>query len=541
MSRHDFNRVTDTVMKTAKYLYDNEKFFVGQLAIRANQVAQAYPYDSTSVSFSNFLKKRAEATDVVFITRAELKDVYNKLYHPNNKIAHHFKQELGIVEEPKRNVMLRDPKEGENLVTEAYTKCADQAFAEQLTDVFEGRAPKPYSSTMAKDAQKACARELNLCGLLPRSIDVVTGQENILICKATYDTPKGHCHTLIPVEIINNKPLIPSVFLTISGFVDLNAKHIKEHIKKTAGKSYHVDIKQLLGALTNTAKFQPMSDVERIVMKTAALKETPSSYDLNGIIYKEASVIDPPSPNLEIPKLPDTDKFSAKLSSNIGTAEFIFGRDIVNRGRGLIEQELKSAGHKNSQIAVSDITKSSIIYAVSANGFGFTVPMKVVNGSMDIPKVIVASGRVFEFSADGINNMLSTADTNPTASAQASPLNALKPSSLVEEVRQALKDNNYLKAEEALHVLKASGDDIAYKAGYSVFINSLSKKEGCVQSTCSAPVKSSSSKYTLCSHTGLPLHKVYQDDQGNCLPLYRKQMKESSEGASFLHNRVYFE
>ncbi len=549
MSRHDFNRVTDIVMKTAKALYDNEKFFVGQLAVRADRIAQAYPHDPTSVGFANFLKKRAAVSGAVFITRAELKDVYNKLYYPNNKLAQHFKDELGLVEEPKRNIMRRDPKEGEELVAEAYARCADQHLSEQLTAAFEGKAPKTYSSELAKDAQRTCARELNLCGLLPKNVDVVAGQDDLLICRATYDTPKGHCHVLIPVEVQNKKALIPSFFLTTGGFVDLNAKHVKEHIKTTAGKAYQVDVQQLLRVLAdakNGSGAKPMSDVERIVMKTAAAKETPASHDMNAVLYKEASVIDPPSPNLETPVLPDTEKFAARLSSDKGVAEFTFGKDTVEMGRGLINQELRAAGHRNSQIAVSGVTKDSITYSVSVDGgFGFTVPVKAARGQVETPKVVVASGRVFEFSPEGIGELLSTAETNPVASAQASPLNARKPSSLVEEVRMALAAGNHEKAEEALHVLKNSGDAVAYQAGYVAFVEGLSgramKKEASAESKCSAPIKVATSKYVLCSHTGLPLHKVYQDEQGNCLPLYRKQMKESSEGASFLHSKVYFE
>ncbi|KKN74477.1 hypothetical protein LCGC14_0389940 [marine sediment metagenome] len=549
MSRHDYNRVADIVMKTARGLHENEKFFVSQLATRAEIVAQAFPHDPTSVAFANFLKQRSAVNGVVFITRAELKDVYNKLYYPRNKFAEHFKNELDIEENTKTNVMLRDPREGENLVDAAYEKCADSFLSEQLTAAFDNKPHNTYSSELAKDAQRTCARELNLCGLLPKRVDVVAGQKDLLICRATYDTPKGHCHVLIPVEVQNNKALIPSFFLTTAGFTDLNAKFIKDHLMRTAGKTYQVDVQQLLTAISaakNDTGVKPMSDVERIVMKTASAKETPATHTLNGILYKEVNPIDPPSPNLETPQLPDTEKFAARLSSNIGVAEFTFGKMAVHMGRGLIEQELKAAGHRNSQISVSGVTDSSVTYSVSVDGgFGFTVPIMIVKGKAEAPKVIVSSGRAFEFSPVGISELLSTSETNPVASAQASPLNSLKPSSLVEEVRQALAAGKHAQAEEALHVLKNSRDMVAYQAGYVAFVDSLSgrtmQKQAAAKSKCSAPVQTQTSKYVHCSHTGLPLHKVYQDVEGHCLPLYRKQMKESSEGASFLHSKIFLD
>jgi hypothetical protein len=497
------------------------------------------------------LKQRSTVPGAVFITRAELKDVYNKLYYPKNKLAQHFQKELGITEAPKKNLMRRDPREGQELplVEEAYARCADSMLAEQLTAAFDNKPHNTYSSDLAKEAQRTCARELNLCGLLPKRVEVVAGQSDLLICRAAYDTPKGHCHVLIPIDVQNNRAMIPSFFLTTSGFVSLNAKFIKDHLKRTAGKTYQVDVQQLLTAISaakNGTGAKPMSDVERIVMKTASAQGTPSTHTLNGILYKEFNPIDPPSPNLQTPQLADTEKFASRLSSNVGVAEFTFGKNTVEMGRNLIVQELKAAGHRNSQIAVSGVTDRTVTYAVSVDGgFGFSVPIQVINKQAVAPKVIVASGRVFEFSATGISELLSTSDTNPVASAQASPLNSLKPSSLVEEVRQAVAAGNYTKAEEALHVLKTAGDAVAYQAGYVAFVGGLSgrtmKKEAAAKSKCSAQVQSQTSKYVLCSHTGLPIHKVYQDGDGHCLPLYRKQMKESSEGASFLTNRIYFE
>jgi hypothetical protein len=52
-------------------------------------------------------------------------------------------------------------------------------------------------------------------------------------------------------------------------------------------------------------------------------------------------------------------------------------------------------------------------------------------------------------------------------------------------------------------------------------------------------VKSSSSEHPVCGHTGLPIHKVYQDDGGNCRPLYRRGMDETYEGASFMNAKIF--
>lgn len=545
MSRHDLNKVTEIVTKTAKAMYDKQNFFVGQLAAKAEKVAQAFPHDQTSVGFSNFLRKRAETA--LFITRAELKDVYNRLYCVNNKLVEHFTEEFGLTKKAEPTPMRRDPREGEDLLKEAYKKCADSLLSEQLTDVFDKKPYKPFSKELVKDAQKVCARELNICGLLPKRVDVVAGREDLLICMAVYDTPKGLGHVVIPVEARNNKALIPSLFLSSEGFVNLNTKFVKEHLTATAGKTYQFDAQQLLKVLSEAkdGSKKPMSDIERIVLKTAVQKETPASYLSNNIIYKEANPLDVIRYDVGLPKHPDVEKYAARLSTMPGAVEFKFGQKVVEMGRGLIEQELKLAGYRNSQISVSGMSEDSIMYSVSIDGtFGFKVPVKIANKKVQVPNIIVASGRVFEFSPSGISELLKTADTDPVAVAKASPLCALKPSALVDEVRQAMFDENYIKAEEALHVLKHAGDDVAYRAGYTAFIDELNKRTVKKEASagCSMPIKNSTSKYMICSHTGLPLHKVYQDEFGFCRPLYRKGMKESSEGASYnICSKIFFE
>ena len=209
MNRHELNKVSGVVQAAVKAVHDNEKFLIGVLAAQANRVAAQHPHDQTVVGFSGFLTKRASTKNVsLFITRAELNDVYHKLYTPNNKLAQHFSHELGLVEETKTNIMRRDSNEGStNLVDDAYNKIVDPLLSEQLESAFSRESHKPYSNAAAQDAQKACARELNSCGVLPKEVKVEAGQADILICRATYDTPCGQTSVLVPVEVRNEQAL----------------------------------------------------------------------------------------------------------------------------------------------------------------------------------------------------------------------------------------------------------------------------------------------------------------------------------------------
>lgn len=544
MNSREYEELNRVVQKAAKAILNTEKYFVSALAVKAYKLAQANPTDQTAIGLSGFLSKRASSGST-FITRVELREVYNKLYTPNNKFAKHFFKELGLSEVAEQNKMRRDAREGDNLVEDAYEKLADPILARELDSAFNKNASyKPFSKTSEKEAQNVCAHELNCRGVLPKKINVVAGQKDILICQAIYETPKGKCSVLIPVEIKENKALIPSMFVSKGGFVEISKKAITDHIKITAGSSFNVNVSELLNKLASAKNgvTKPMTELERIMMMASAGDETPD-YAINGILKQE---VDQKSANLEIPEVEqsaEVQEFAKKLASNAGIAEMVFGKNTVDKGRNLVAFGMQQVGHKNVQIAVGDSHEDSIVYAVSVANKGFNVPVKVTNGTIEEPKVALAAGHIYSFTAEGISKLLSEGETDQYAAAKASPLYDLKPSELIDRIDNSLANSKYAEAENALNILKQSGDSNAYKAGYAAYMQGLQgiTKKACTETHCSAPVKTASSKYLICSHTNLPVHKVYQDEHGDCHPLYRKNQKATSDPVSFVHHKIYWE
>jgi len=117
----------------------------------------------------------------------------------------------------------------------------------------------------------------------------------------------------------------------------------------------------------------------------------------------------------------------------------------------------------------------------------------------------------------------------------------LKASELVQLVREAVAEENLDKAEDALNVLSESGDDKAYQTAFAEYTNGLGIAKTATQAaTCKMIVKNASSKHELCGHTGLPLHKVYQDKNGDCHPSYRRGMDDTYEGAYLQNSKIFF-
>lgn len=539
MSLKELNTLVGNVTKA---LHENEKLAVPLLAVRARKAAEKYPTDQTVVGMANFLSRREE--NDTFMSRKELKEVYTKLYSPNTKFASLFVDEIGPSTLKKAQYSGRSENEGTSIDVD-YSRTADSILSNALNAAFDKTAVyKPYSSEIASKAEQACAHELNKLGVPPKMISMFAGNQDILVCDVVYETPKGQSHVLVPIEISKENALLPTMFFSKVGFVDLSKDDLESHIIQTAGQAYNVDGKKMLEVLS-AAKFgveEPMTKVAQAVMKLNEDKETPATPE--GIVYQK---VDNPVLDVQVPEYEKTEEvqtFAKQLSSPTGIAKHLFGDDMVQRAENALLTSLNGFGYTHSQVAVEDVQEDMLVFAVAVDGAaGFKVPVKLNRNYVEAPRIAVSAGSAYAFSKEGIGQILASVQTDARTMAQASPLRGMKAGTLVEEIKQAMAEDNFMRAEEALNVLKQDYGVEAHAHGMSAYMSGLHKeeitKEASVQHKCGMVIETSNSKYEVCGHTGLPLHKVYQDEHGDCHPLYRKGMEVDEEGGAFMANKVF--
>lgn len=531
------NEILKAIGDATKALSDNEKFALPLMAVKASKAAAENPHDASLVTMSNVLQKMASTPDKMFISRVELNKLYDQLYTPNTKIAEVFAEELDRPELDTPKLYQRDPYEATS-IQEDYTRLADPVLANALGSLFDKDGEsKLYSGDTALAAERICMRELNALGVPPKQVNIFAGQEDILICNAKYETPKGQTNVLVPVEIAEKKPLFPTIFLSTAGWVDLSRDALETHIEATAGKSYKVNGAELLRVLSaaknGIVKTAGSEDVEMALIRMRAEGGT-VAHDTNAIVYQK--VDDAPQ---ELVKTEYDVSFEDKLSSVHGQIEYLFGAQTVKAGRDMLMRKLGAMGYK-PQISVTDSKGTdTLFYAVALDRqSAVKIPVKVEDGMVLPPSVVIASGKVAEFSPEGIASVLAET-TDPRMSSVASPMFGLTAGELLEKVKVAIHEGNVLAAEDAIDVL-AETDEGAYKTAVALFMESLGGGMEKTASTkgCDLIVKNSAHAHPICGHLNLPLHKVYQDENGDCQPLYRKAMKAEGETATFMAHKV---
>lgn len=528
------DKLNKLIASVAKTIDNNEKIALPVLSVKLEKFAEEYPHDATIVSMNSIVKKLA--TKKTLITRAEMRDLYKRLYSRNTKFANFFAEELNL---PQQQDVSAAP--AQTLADLNIYSAADAVLSNALESVFDKTSKvKMYSKVAATNALNIVNNVLDIWGVKASSTEVEDGNDDFIVIKATYETPKGMTSVYVPVEILKDKAVEPTLFVGNSGPNDINNSNITAYVNGFAGQKLAINsskIMEKLASLKNNDK--SVNDVEMAVIRLNASKGHGELF-ANQILNQNFD--DNIVADVQLAKFedPEAATFAAQLESAAGVASFKFGKDKVKLGRDLISRNLTQ--FKTPQIAVADSNDNTIVYAVSLNSgrVAFKVPVKVEKNKVHAPEIMIANGSVAQFNSSNVDNLFVNNETDYSAAAFASPLRNMKSRELVEVVKASLANDNLAKAEDALNVLSTLNDAASYQVALSYFVNNVGiHKEAAQENKCCMIINASNSKHPVCGHTGLPVHKVYQDEHGNCLPLYRKASDKPHEGAFFMNAKIF--
>jgi hypothetical protein len=536
----DIDKISKLTVSLSKTIEDNHKLALPILSAKLNKLAKSYPNDQTILAISNIVDKLSDKQ--FFITRAELKKLYNTLHSRNTKFAEFFADELGKIDNVPASPTLykRDSSSNNEL---NISKFGDAVLASALESVFDKTIPlKNYSKDAATKAIKSVTSILDSWNLKAAHIDVANGNEKFLVVRAEYHTPKGSTSFYIPVEVNNNDISEPYIFMGNTGPKTLNYTNIKEYLTQFAGDKLKIKADEILDVLVSVASSnRRISDAEIALIKLNANKKSSLGEFGNQIIGQRLE--EKPVPDIKTDRSEESFCFEKKFNSPFGIASITFGQDKVKLGSDLVSRHLKSFGYDNHRITVNSSDSNTIFYGVSLDygRVAFTVPVKVTSNKVFEPTVLLCEGSISPFSSKTINKLYMENITDSRVAATASAQYGLKPSELIDNIRNAVKNNNFACAEDSLNVLRNYGDEKAYAIGFKIYSSALAGNipSGPEESGCSHTVKSPNNQVPVCVHTGLPINKVYQDKYGNCRPLYRKGMDESYEGAYFMNHKIF--
>lgn len=539
------DKIHQLVGNLAKAVEADQRLATPLLAVKLAKCASAYPQDKTLGSMSRIIGDMV-GHNTTFIRRADFKSLYHKMYTHNTKFAELFQEELGetAADLPTHSSNGTIFQRDDGVKANPY-HVGDQILANALESAFDSQLPlKMYSQPLAEKAMRSVGTTLDVWNLRPTRLVISDGNDKFIVIKADYETPKGLTSFYVPVEVVKNDVVNPEVFMGNTGPEDLNHTTIKAYLTQQAGTTTKVGAKDILSALTSAASSKrEVSAAELALTRLNATRQGKSEFAGSPDLWLGLQVEAAPKKDVAVLKEDIFSSFEQQMSTPKGQADFQFGADKVTVGRTHITRELQSFGFNNPQVVVTRTDNETIFYGVSLDTgkTAFTVPVKITKGKLTKPTVLLCNGSLASFDKTGINGLVSENKIDTKVAAVASILSTLKPSEVVNNLRQALADGNHAKAEDALNVLAMSGDKRAYETAFQIYMSGMAGVKT-AETKCTHATKTANkavSEYPICSQTGLSTNKVYQDKDGNCRPLYRKGMDETYEGAAFINAKIF--
>lgn len=532
-----FDKISKLTSSVAHYLDDSEKLPLPLLAVKAKKAFEANPDDPTITSMANVLGRMAGQK--LFISRGELKQLYKGFYSRNNKFAEVFSDELGA--QPQLKGPTFAARESDGNTASDFNKYSDPILANALESAFDTSKPMKNYSRHAATAALEMVKDSFAGMSVPARFDVVTGSTSMIVVQATVETPKGQTSIYVPVEVVSDKVLLPELFMANAGVTEFSKENVIAYVVKNAGSKLTITAAMMENLVSKaTAVGGSFSNVELAMTKLAASKETQGEFFANQVTHQSVDQVSVRDVVLPTAHDAEISSFADHFDSPIGRATFKFGERKVVASRELLTSEFRSLGYGTPQVSVADSTNDTVVFAISLGKTAFTVPFKM-NGN-ETPSVFVVNGSVRELTKENIAEVVKEETFDHRAAAATSPLYNSKPSDLIENIRQAMAERNFSKAEDALNVLATCGDAKAYQSGMAAYMGNLGVKTASAESECkcSRIIRHAHSRFPVCGHTGLPTHKVYQDKNGDCQPLYRKAMDETYQGAYFMNSKIFF-
>ena len=498
-----FKKLVDAVQKKA----DNSDIPTDYLVAKLSKHAMNNPNDMTLRMLSNVLTDMSKRGDK-FITKAQLNSLYDKFYVKNTVANQVLASDLSIKDDSpieRKATLYQAPKQDKTVLANVFASFIDKDH----TPVF-------YDNKTAESAKQLLIDHIQSVGL-SATASVVNGNLDVILCVASVETPNGRTEFFVPMNVVKGIVTAPSQFITDHGTVDI--KNMAAYVVQNQGKQVKTAGNVVYSSLIRKQASDNLSSVDFALAKKRLFdKEISDANDLR--IKIEAS-----APETKEQKHISVDQyvFSKKLATENGKAELKFGPKTLATCSTAIENRLKSMHVKASSIEVSNTTKDTINFAVKVATASFFVPVKLDGEKVFSPGVLINNGNVMSFTRENVNSLIQSSQVDSKAILAIASNNTLSVNDLMQEFKKSLASNNLHRAEEVLTYIHAKNKQ-AHKEAVTLLMNQLSGKTA-VASGCKSYYISKHSSYPICTHTGLTMDKVTQDELGDCIAITSKKYK----------------
>jgi len=526
---------------------------------------ERYPEDPVIRQVAFTIEKMAErASQGATINQATMSEVYNHFVRLGETkfrdvLGHLLKDDRPDTSTSSANYtrMNRIDAETSGLNTDDFV---DKNLTNAISAAFGGSidAVKAFDDRIAKKGTEFVSAELRALGVETPNVEVMGGDQNVIVYASHFETRKGRVTVAIPTEVRNERVLFPSTFVADDHLEELTASNLSYFVdKKTEQENFSVpkahDVLAAVGIITGQ-------------VKTASAEDDDLAKEFDGLFGEKEEGMAFSAPALYVDRKyesaqPDIDtRQEAEMPSELAhlsrdfeddllEAASAFGMEAIKKGKALVARELVAAGFKNAQVKFGSEGGDSVVYLAAINtpkgAVEIEVPVEMQAVAEDkhlplVPSYFAYDGLIEDFTAPKLQRFAISLPAPSTSSTVfSSAFTYMTLPELKDEILKSATINDYVTCEAALAQIEEKFTEEAFKnavADYHYLLMQKSHLENAEQHQCSKMIAAGKgSIYARCGHFGVPMHKVVVGEDGNCklkTAVEKEKLNPSEEGGA---------
>jgi len=533
---------------------------------------ERYPEDPVIRQVAFTIEKMAEkASPGAIINQATVSEIYNHLVSLSGNSK--FRTVLGhlLLEEktqftsqsPDYSKMNRVDAEDSGLDMKDFV---NQDIVNAISVAFGGSIDsiKAFDSKIAQKGIEFVVAELRALGTDKPDVEIMGGDQNIIVYASHFATRKGRVTVAIPTEVKDGRVLFPSTFVADDHLKELTAANLNYFVDtKTENDDFSVpktaDVLASVGILAGHVK--NASDDEANDQFNAMFGDTDKDMEMSTpSLYLDRQYEDgrpdiDTTQNVEMPQ--ELSHIARDFEDSVIEAASAFGLDAIRNGKEMIGRELHAAGFRNAQVKFGSESADSVVYlAAIPTPKGIVeieVPVEMqTNGSNKhtplSPSYFGYDGLIEDFTIPKLQRF---AISLPAPSSGNKVFNSaysyMTLPELKDEILKAASVNDYVSCESALAEIQEKFSEEDFKnsvADYHYLLMHKTHAEKMEQRQCSKMIAAGKgSIYARCGHYGVPMHKVIVDEEGNCClktAVERDKLNPIDEGGASMSSAKIF-
>lgn len=535
---------------------------------------ERYPEDSVIRQVAFTIEKMADkAAPGAIISQATVSEIYNHLVRLSGNSK--FRTVLGhLLLEDKVEFTSQNPDYSKMNRVDAEDSGLDmkdfvnQDIVNAISAAFGGSIDsiKAFDSKIAKKGVEFVTAELRALGTDKPDVEIMGGDQNIIVYASHFETRKGRVTVAIPTEVKDGRVLFPSTFVADNHLKELTAANLSYFVdSKTEREDFSVpktaDVLAAVGILAGHIKKASDDDVNGQIESLFGDNDDDKGMEMSAPSLYLSRQYENGRPDIDTTQHVEMPQELAHISrdfeDSVIEAASSFGLEAIRKGKEMIGRELYAAGFLNAQVKFGSEGDDSVMYLAAIptpKGVAeIEIPVEMQSCGSDqyiplAPSYFGYDGLIEDFTILKLQRFaISLPAPSSGSRVYSSAYSYMTLPELKDEILKAASANDYVSCEAALAQIQEKFSEEDFKNSVADFHYLLMLKthsEKMEQKQCSRMISAGKgSIYARCGHYGVAMHKVAIDQEGNCIlktSIERDKLNPIDEGGASMSSAKIF-